>query len=189
MSDTYTDPQTIIDFWREAGPDRWFTANPAFDRLIRRRFLDIYERAALGELDVWTEEPTGTLALVILLDQFPRNMFRGHSRMYATDAKALRIARKALSRGDHLTVGDDINQFLAMPLMHAEDNEAQEACVAWMVDIDPDNLSFAHEHRDTIQRFGRFPHRNEILGRDSTEAERKFLAAGPDSDAVNSTKS
>ncbi|BDA86169.1 hypothetical protein Sa4125_37110 [Aureimonas sp. SA4125] len=189
MSETFTDPQTIIDFWREAGPDRWFFADADFDSLIRQRFLDIYERAALGELDSWTEEPNGALALVLLLDQFPRNMFRGHRRMYQTDAKALHLAREALARGDHLAVGDDVNQFLVLPLMHAEDLAMQDACVALMEEVDPDNLSFAHEHRETVRRFGRFPHRNVILGRPSSEEELEFLKATQGTDTAHSTKS
>jgi uncharacterized protein (DUF924 family) len=189
MSDTFTDPQTIIDFWREAGPDRWFTADPDFDALVRNRFLDLYERAALGELDSWTEEPNGALALVILLDQFPRNMFRGHARMYATDAKALQLAQEALARGDHWRVGDDINQFFVMPLMHAEDLAEQDACVVLMEEVDPANLSFAHEHRDTIRRFGRFPHRNVILGRPPRDDESLFLADGDPAKEAHSTNS
>lgn len=189
MSDTFTDPQTIIDFWREAGPDRWFTADPEFDSRIRQRFLDLYERAALGELDSWTEEPNGALALVMLLDQFPRNMFRGHARMYATDPKALQLAQEALARGDHWRVGDDINQFFVMPLMHAEDLAEQDACVALMTEVDPQSLSFALEHRETIQRFGRFPHRNAILGRPSREDEVRFLADGAAAEEVHSTNS
>jgi uncharacterized protein (DUF924 family) len=189
MSDTFTDPQTIIDFWREAGRDRWFTPDPDFDSLVRQRFLDLYERAALGELDAWTEEPNGALALVILLDQFPRNMFRGLARMYATDAKALQLAHEALARGDHWRVGDDINQFFVMPLMHAEDLAEQEACVALMAEVDPENLSFALEHRDTVSRFGRFPHRNRILGRTTRDDEAAFLADQGEPAAAHSTNS
>ena len=172
------DPQTIVDFWRDAGPDHWFEKDADFDAEIVQRFHDIYERAALGELDGWAEDPTGALALVILLDQFPRNMFRGDPRMYATDAKARTIAKEALARGDHLTVGDDVNQFFPMALMHSEDLGDQEACVAWMEEIGPDNVSFAVEHRDIVERFGRFPHRNAILDRPSTAEETAYLGEG-----------
>ncbi|NDV87384.1 DUF924 family protein [Aurantimonas aggregata] len=173
------DPQTIVDFWREAGPDRWFSKDDAFDAEIRNRFGDIYEQAARGELESWRDDATGSLALVILLDQFPRNMFRGTPRAFATDEKALAIAREALARGDAHTVGDDINQFLAVPLMHAEDLAAQEECIEWMNEIgDEKNVAFAKDHRDIIARFGRFPHRNPVLDRETTPEEQAFLNEG-----------
>lgn len=179
MSTVSIDPQTIVDFWREAGPKRWFGKDAEFDETIRRRFGDIYEQAVRGELEAWRSEPTGALALVLLLDQFPRNMFRKTPKAFATDAQALDIAREALARGDHRTVGEDVNQFLAMPMMHSERLADQDACVAWMGEIgDADNVAFAKEHRDIIARFQRFPHRNAILGRRSSEAERQFLADG-----------
>ncbi len=178
MSDFAVDPQTIVDFWREAGPDRWFKADPDFDETLRARFGDLYERAVAGELDAWATEATGALALVLLFDQFPRNMFRGTPQAFATDERALLVARDALARGDADTVGEDVNQFLAMPLMHSEDLADQDACVGWMERIGPENLSFAEEHRDIVRRFGRFPHRNRILGRASTPEEEAFLASG-----------
>jgi uncharacterized protein (DUF924 family) len=178
MSDYAIDPQRIVDFWRDAGPQKWFEVDEAFDAAIRQRFEDVYERAAQGELDAWAEDATGALALVLLLDQFPRNMYRRTPRMYATDAKALAVAKAALERGDAVTLGEDVNQFLAMPLMHSEDLADQDACIEWMREIGPENLPFAEEHRDVVARHGRFPHRNAILGRSSTEGERAFLADG-----------
>ncbi len=178
MSDYSVDPQTIVDFWREAGPEKWFTKDEAFDETVRARFQDIYERAALGEFVAWEDDPTGALALVLLFDQFPRNMFRDSPRMYATDAEALRIGRMALERGDHETVGEDLNQFLAMPLMHSEELADQEACCLWMTRIGPDNVPFAEEHREIVARFGRFPHRNAILDRPTTPEEAAFLESG-----------
>ncbi|MER0238763.1 DUF924 family protein [Fulvimarina sp. MAC8] len=177
---TYTvAPDTIVEFWWNAGPDKWFSKDEAFDETIRNRFLDIYERAADGHLDDWIEEPTGALALVILLDQFPRNMFRGTPRAYATDEKAREIGRQALNRGDHETVSEEINQFLAMPLMHSEKLEDQEACIEWMKRVGTEqNIEYAQHHRDIIARFGRFPHRNGILGRDSTDEEKEYLKEG-----------
>ncbi|MCB8839285.1 DUF924 family protein [Aurantimonas sp. VKM B-3413] len=173
------DPQAIVEFWREAGPDRWFGKDEAFDETIRRRFGDVYERAARGELDSWQEEPTGILALILLLDQFPRNMFRGTPLAFATDAKALELAKTALARGDHMTVAEDINQFLVMPLMHCEDLAEQDECVAWMEKIgDEANVASAREHREILDRFGRFPHRNAILGRESSPEETEFLENG-----------
>ncbi|MCE7027974.1 DUF924 family protein [Jiella avicenniae] len=173
------DPQTIVDFWREAGPGRWFGKDEAFDETIRQRYGDLYEMAARGELDHWAENANGALALIILLDQFPRNMFRGSPLAFATDGKALAIARTALERGDHEVVAEDVNQFLAMPLMHSEAHADQEECVAWMERIgDEDNARAAEEHRDIIVRFGRFPHRNAVLGREPSEAEKAYLAEG-----------
>ncbi|WP_102960878.1 DUF924 family protein [Mangrovicella endophytica] len=178
MSRYSLDPQVIVDFWRELGADRWFVKDPELDETIRQRFGDVYEQAAQGLLDHWQETPTGALALVILLDQFPRNMFRGTPQAFATDAKALAIAHMALERGDQHAVGEDVNQFLALPLMHSEQLSDQEACVEWMGQIGEANLPFAEEHRDIIRRFGRFPHRNVILGRPSSETELTFLAEG-----------
>ncbi|WAP68260.1 DUF924 family protein [Jiella pelagia] len=179
MPHSSTDPQTIVDFWREAGPKRWFEKDEAFDETIRQRYGDLYEMAARGDLDHWAEDANGALALIILLDQFPRNMYRGSPLAFATDAKALEIARLALARGDHEIVAEDVNQFLAMPLMHSEAHADQEECIAWMERIGgPDNTKFAEKHRDIIAKFGRFPHRNEVLGREPTEEEQAFLDEG-----------
>ncbi|WP_185983782.1 DUF924 family protein [Aureimonas mangrovi] len=178
MSEYSIDPQTIIDFWRDLGPDKWFVKDEALDATIRERFGDVYERARLGEFDDWAEEPNGALALVILLDQFSRNIHRDSPRMYESDEKALAVAKRALARGDHEHVGDDLNQFLAMPLMHSEDLADQEACVTWMGEIGEENLPHAIEHCDIVAKFGRFPHRNRLLSRASTEEERAFLAGG-----------
>lgn len=178
MSDYSIDPQTIVDFWRDLGPERWFARDDELDATIAQRFGDVYERAAAGELDGWAEEPNGALALVLILDQFPRNMFRGTPRAFDTDAKALQLAKAALARGDHYHVGEDVNQFFALPLMHSENLEDQEACVRWMGEIGEENVPYAEEHRDIVARFGRFPHRNTILGRATTSEEQAFLEGG-----------
>ncbi len=179
MTDFTTDPQTIIDFWREAGESAWFTKDAAFDDTVARRFGDIYERAAAGELDDWAETANGALALVILLDQFPRNMFRGSAKAFSTDAKAKAIGERALARGDHETVAEDLNAFLAMPYMHSEDLADQETGLMWMEKIGNEaNVKSAREHRDIIADFGRFPHRNPVLERQTTDEERTFLVAG-----------
>ncbi|WP_062217931.1 DUF924 family protein [Aureimonas sp. D3] len=178
MSDYSIDPQTIVDFWRDLGSERWFARDDELDATIAQRFGDVYERAAAGELDGWAEEPNGALALVLILDQFPRNMFRGTPRAFETDAKALQLAKAALARGDHYHVGEDVNQFFALPLMHSENLEDQEACVRWMGEIGEENVPYAEEHRDIVARFGRFPHRNTILGRATTSEEQAFLEGG-----------
>ncbi len=144
------------------------------DETITHRFGDVYERAALGELDDWAEEPNGALALVILLDQFPRNMFRGRPEAFATDEKALAIAKAALARGDQWHVGEDINQFFAMPLMHSENLADQDECVRWMNEIGEENVPFAVEHRDIVARFGRFPIATRCLAGTPRPRKRRF---------------
>ncbi|WP_152045033.1 DUF924 family protein [Aureimonas psammosilenae] len=178
MTDSAADPQAILRFWRDAGPERWFKSDPAFDEAIRVSFAPLLERGTRGELDGWAETPEGALALVLIFDQFSRNIHRGTPEAFATDEEALAIARLALDRGDADRLGDDINQFLAMPLMHSEHLGDQEDCVRWMERIGPGNLPHAIDHRDIVQRFGRFPHRNPILGRSTTREEQDFLDGG-----------
>jgi uncharacterized protein (DUF924 family) len=173
-----TSPQAVLAFWREAGPSRWFRKDPAFDNDFRDRFLTAHECAARGEFDAWAAMPDGALALCILLDQFPRNAFRGTPRMFATDRKALDIARTAIDSGFDDAVDDDLRQFFYLPLMHSESLDDQALCVDLSKSLATDNHRFAVMHRDIIRRFGRFPHRNEILGRISTPEEVKFLAEG-----------
>lgn len=168
----------VVDFWREAGPSRWYRKDPAFDRAFRDRFLATHEAAARGELDAWVACPVGALALCILLDQFPRNAFRGGARMFATDAKAREIARAALGRRFDREVDGELRQFLVMPFMHSEDIADQELCVRLAKDLPTDTLRYAVEHRDIIDRFGRFPHRNAALARVTTAEEQRFLDGG-----------
>jgi uncharacterized protein (DUF924 family) len=169
-------PAELVDFWREAGFDRWFKADPAFDAACRA-FLPAYEAAARGALSAWEETPDGALALVLLLDQFPRNLFRGTPRAWATDAAALSAAERAIARGHDRAIEPALRAFLYMPLMHAEELAAQERSVALFAELGiPVNLEAAHEHHGLIRRFGRFPHRNPVLGRPETAAERDYLA-------------
>src|SRR5690606_752273 len=121
MSEPTQSAADVIAFWREAGPDRWFRKDPAFDAEFRRRFLDLHELAASGALDAWAETADGALALLILLDQFPRNAFRDTPRMYATDAQACRIAHAAIARGFDAQIEADLRNFMFVPLMHSED--------------------------------------------------------------------
>jgi uncharacterized protein (DUF924 family) len=169
---------SVVDFWREAGPQRWFRKDAAFDAQFRTRFLALHERAAAGELDDWSATAPGALALLILLDQFPRNAFRGGARMYATDAQARRIARLALARGLDEQVPTELRNFMYLPLMHSEDAADQDLCVARTAALGGEAQRFALHHRDIIRRFGRFPHRNEVLGRASSEEEQRFIAQG-----------
>ncbi len=167
----------IIDFWRAAGPDKWFSKDAAFDETCRRRFLATYEAAARGDLPEWELSPEGALALVILLDQLPRNMFRGTRRAYATDPAALLAAERAIERGFDQAVEPELRRFFYLPFMHAEDLSAQERSVALNEALgEEDSIKWARHHRDIIARFGRFPHRNAILGRESTAEEQAFLS-------------
>jgi uncharacterized protein (DUF924 family) len=171
-------PAGVTAGWREAGPSRWFRKDDAFDHEFRERFLAAHEAAARGELDGWAASAEGALALCILLDQFPRNAFRGTPRMFATDAKARAVARAAVHSGQDRQVDEEMRQFFYLPFMHSEDVADQDVCVELTSRIGTDSLRYAQMHRDIIRRFGRFPHRNEVLGRASTPAEREFLAGG-----------
>ncbi|WP_459614336.1 DUF924 family protein [Bordetella sp. 2513F-2] len=168
----------VVAFWREAGPAAWFAKDDAFDALLRRRFLGAHLAAARGALAHWAGTVEGALALMILLDQFPRNAFRGTAHMYATDGLALAHARRAIAVGLDRQAEPALRQFFYLPLEHAEDPEAQAQCVALMAELDPDALRWAELHRDIILRFGRFPHRNAMLGRVTTEDEQRFLDEG-----------
>ena len=170
----------VLDFWfHEAGPDRWFHPPREFDDTVLRRFLKLYEQAAAGSLQDWEENARGSLALCILLDQFPRNMFRGTARCFATDGEAKRIAARAISKGfdkeDGMT--DDHRLFFYLPFEHSEDIEDQNRAGELLATLasKPDYAKWADAHRSIIERFGRFPHRNDALGRRSTPEEEEFL--------------
>lgn len=172
-------PHEIITFWRAAGPERWFRADPVFDIEISRRFQSAWQRARQGQLRDWENARDGRLALVLLLDQFPRNMFRGQPTAFATDSAALELSKRMIMDGDDLAVDPQMRQFVYMPLMHSERLADQEHCMTLFENAgDPDNKKFAAIHADIIRRFGRFPHRNTILGRDSTSEETTFLDQG-----------
>ncbi len=182
-----SDPQEILDFWfgREDEPgygefrDEWFKKDKEFDRQVRERFLEDYERASRGEYDGWREKPESCLALVILLDQFPRNLFRGDARTHATDEKALDISREAIQKGFDRKLAPFQRHFLYMPFMHSERVEDQQRSMALFQELaeegGPDVREYAEGHREIIERFGRFPYRNEILGRETTPEEAEFL--------------
>jgi uncharacterized protein (DUF924 family) len=168
----------VVDFWREAGPRLWFAKDDAFDRRFRDRFLPLYEAAARGELSQWPATAGGALALVLLLDQFPRNAFRGTPRMYATDMMAREIAHAAIAAGHDHAVEQPLSLFFYLPFGHSENLADQERSVALARRLGQPNLSHAERHRDIIRRFGRFPHRNPILGRAMTEDEQRYLDEG-----------
>ena len=168
----------VVRFWREAGPTLWFAKDPAFDQRFRDRFLATYEQAARGELDGWATTPEGALALLILLDQFPRNAFRDTPRMYATDAHARRIADAAIRVGHDSQVPKELRLFVYIPFGHSEDLQDQERSVALSAPLGEPSASQAKHHRDIILRFGRFPHRNSILGRRMRLEEKVYLDNG-----------
>jgi uncharacterized protein (DUF924 family) len=172
-------PETVLAFWRAAGPDKWFKKDLAFDGEIRRRFLETYEAAAASQLTDWERSPEGALALLIVLDQFPRNMFRGSARAFAADPLARAIAERALARGFDQTVALAERTFFYLPFEHSEAMADQERCIALFgATGDAEALKWAELHADIIRRFGRFPHRNAALGRAATPEEQVFLDSG-----------
>jgi uncharacterized protein (DUF924 family) len=168
-----------VAFWRDAGPDRWYKSDPEFDREIRERFLETHEAAAADRLAEWKQSAEGTLALLILLDQFPRNMFRGTPRAFATDPMAREIADHAIAQGFDKAIDSKMQSFFYLPFMHSEELADQERCLALYHAADnEEGIKFAKLHLEPIRRFGRFPHRNEVLGRTSTQEEIAFLESG-----------
>jgi len=178
MNPTFASPNEVVKFWRDAGPERWFRKDVAFDTLFRERFAAEHEAAARGDLAGWQDSAEGALALLILLDQYPRNSFRNTARMFATDAQAVAIADAAIARGFDRAVGDDMRRFFYLPFMHSEQLANQERSVALYRALDGDGLRYAEIHRNAIARFGRFPHRNPVLGRAMTAEEQKYLDEG-----------
>lgn len=165
----------VLRFWFDEHPKDWFVKNPAFDAAIRARFLALHTAAAAGERVHWADDSRNCLALVIVLDQFPRNMFRGEARAFATDSLARAAARVILGRGWDKTMTQSESLFVYLPFEHSESLEDQILACELMKDFDADQLRYAIRHREIIERFGRFPHRNGVLGRENTAAEIEFL--------------
>ena len=167
----------VLNFWFvEAGSDRWFDKNAAFDDTVRQRFHELHEAIATGDFDFLIAGPRTALAAVIVFDQMSRNMFRETPNAFAFDARALTVAKEALARGFDAGLTKDERMFLYLPFEHAEDAEAQARCVTLMATLDdPELAQWAEAHRRIIDRFGRFPHRNRVLGRTSTAEETEFL--------------
>jgi uncharacterized protein (DUF924 family) len=168
----------LVDFWRDAGPAAWFRKDAVFDAAFGEQFHAAHFAAARQELGAWMDHHESALALILLLDQYPRNAFRGTGHMFATDGLALSYARQALEAGFLSLVEPTLRGFVCLPFMHAEDLDAQEESVALYTAHAPDSLSWALDHRDIIRRFGRFPHRNAALGRETTTEEQRFLDDG-----------
>ena len=172
-------PGDILIFWRSAGPERWFAKSRAFDEAIRLKFEPTHHAAARGAYDAWAEDAEGALALIILRDQFPRNLYRGSPHAFATDAIARKVARHAVAKGFDEAVEPALRSFFYLPFEHSEDigdqRLAVELCAA---SGDLEALKWAKVHLDIIERFGRFPHRNRAFGRETTAEEQAFLDEG-----------
>ena len=169
----------VLAFWRRAGHERWYAPDPSFDAAVHDRFLALWQQAAAGRLSSWEDTDQGALALVIVLDQFPRNMFRGDAKAFSSDALAREVANRALARGIDRRIAPPLLQFLYLPFMHSEHLPDQIRCVElFRAGDNAENLGYAEVHADIIRRFGRFPHRNPILGRITTPEEQAFLDAG-----------
>lgn len=169
----------VLAFWRDAGMEKWFGGGVAFDMQCRDAMLDAHFAAARRELAHWIEDADGALALVLLLDQIPRNVFRNSGHAFATDPLARHYASRAIEAGFDTQVEPALRFFLYMPFEHSEDLQEQERAVALFKALgDANLLGYAHAHREVIARFGRFPHRNAALGRDNTADEQAWLDAG-----------
>ncbi len=173
------EPADVIAFWRDAGRDKWFEKDAAFDRAIQERFGPLHAEAAAGRKADWAKTPEGALALILVLDQFSRNMFRDSPKAFAQDEMASELADKAIAAGFDKKVPEEVAAFFHMPFMHAEQIAEQQRCVRYFHSLGiEDALKYARIHEQAIRRFGRFPHRNPILGRHTTPAERAYLDDG-----------
>lgn len=172
------DAAAVVAFWRQAGPQAWFRKDTAFDTAFRERFLALHMAAARRECDGWARTAEGGLALLVLLDQFPRNAFRGTGHMYATDALARHFARGTADSGRHLQVEPALRLFCYLPFSHSEDIADQRRAVELNRALGDESLAHAEQHLRIVERFGRFPHRNPMLGRETTPEEQAFLEGG-----------
>ncbi|WP_242632934.1 DUF924 family protein [Thiothrix fructosivorans] len=172
-------PDDILDFWyKPPMSEHWFASTPVIDADIRERFGALWEQAAAGEWDAWQATPNGCLALCIVLDQFPLNMFRGEVRSFSTEQQAVVASKQAVQREFDTLLPLDRRSFLYMPLMHSEHLADQDESVRLFEAAGLEaNARFARHHRDIVRRFGRFPHRNAVLGRESTAEELAYLAS------------
>jgi uncharacterized protein (DUF924 family) len=177
-----SDPIEILDFWLgEIGPEGWYAGGDEIDASIRERFAEIWQAAFDGGLEHWVEGTVGSLAYLILCDQFSRNMHRDTAKAFATDPQALAAAKKAVAEGWDLDAPEPERQFFYMPFEHAEDIADQDRAVELLTErmaSDPEMALHAEAHREIITRFGRFPNRNAAMGRENTADEAEFLAVG-----------
>ncbi|MFZ5636481.1 MAG: DUF924 family protein [Pseudomonadota bacterium] len=171
--------RAIVGFWRDAGPSKWFAKDAAFDAELRERFLDDHFAAARREHEALLDDADGALALILLLDQVPRNVFRDSAHAFATDPLAREYADRAIAAGHDLRVDPALRVFFYLPFEHSEDLADQDRCVALVAGMgDANYLKYAEAHRDVVRRFERFPHRNRALARTNTPEEQAWLDAG-----------
>lgn len=170
--------EAVIEFWKQAGPKRWFAKDDGFDTAFRDTFHATHMQSARRELDGWLATADGALALLILLDQYPRNAFRGTAHMFATDPLARLYAQQMVDAGLDQQIDPQLRAFCYLPFEHSEDPQDQQRSLVLNQQLDASTYHWAREHADIIQRFGRFPHRNAVLGRVTTEQEHLFLKAG-----------
>ncbi|KIC43037.1 membrane protein [Ruegeria sp. ANG-R] len=176
-------PEEVLSFWLdEVGPEGWYLQDEALDARIRDRFLKTWEAACEGKFSLWLTYPSGSLAYIILMDQLPRNMFRGSKQAFASDRAALAAAKCAVDKGWDLKIDEPARQFFYLPMMHSENLCDQERCVRLMIERMPEggdsNLLHARAHREVIRMFGRFPYRNDALERPTTEHEAAYVSNG-----------
>ena len=172
-------PNDVLEFWTAAGPEKWWQKDIEFDVEIKNVFGATHAAAKSGDLNNWLETPDGTLALVIVLDQFSRNLFRNDARAFEQDEQCVSIVKSAMDSGFDRKMRSDIGMFIYLPLMHSEDISDQKLCVKEMTRLKLENeIKFAKIHLDIIEEFGRFPHRNKVLGRATTPREQEFLDEG-----------
>ncbi len=170
--------ESVLQFWfQEATPAQWWKVDPDFDQLVRDRFFSLHAQTSQCECFEWRETPRGRLAEIIVLDQFSRNMFRGSREAFASDTLALALAQVAVAAGDDLKLPEQERVFMYMPYMHSESRRIHQVAERLFKDNGPENnYDFEMRHKAIIDRFGRYPHRNEVLGRESTKEELLFLA-------------
>ena len=175
-------PQDVLKFWRDAGPEKWFKKDDTFDAAIADNFIPLYGRACRGELDDWAKEPDAATALILIFDQFSRNLYRNDARAFAQDGRCLRIVHDMMASGADRKVPEDIAPFVYMPLMHSENLCDQDHAVRLfhtrMPETVKDMIDHARAHRQIIRDFGRFPFRNDALSRKTTKAEAAFMSEG-----------
>jgi len=171
--------QEVLDFWKAAGAEKWFTKDDEFDSEMKQKFLSMHADAHSGKLDSWAENPDACLALIIVLDQFSRNMFRDDPKAFASDPKALSLSKTAIASGFAEKVDQELRFFLFMPLMHSESLDDQKESLALQLTTKSEgSIRAARQHLEIIEKYGRFPHRNKVLGRQTTPQEEAYLDQG-----------
>ena len=178
-----TSPEEVLEFWLDdLGPSKWYKASDELDATIRDRFENAWQNALEGTYGLWLTYPSGTLAYILLMDQFPRNMFRDDPRSFAADQYALAASKLAIQNGWDMRIDVPARQFFYLPLMHSENLCDQERCIRLLIERMPEcgaeNLLHARAHREVIRQFGRFPYRNSVLSRASTGSEQTYLQQG-----------